>query len=108
VELKHAEIERIFNYYKRMVSIWTELAERVENSVDPSAAPPEKAKVAGQAAYARRTAHEVWAGLARRMEQRLKGLGVPELCNRPAGKTLPDQIRAWRSKEVSNYFSDYK
>jgi hypothetical protein len=108
VELKHAEIERVFNYYKKMVLVWTQLAERVEKIVGPSAAPRERAKAAGQAAYARRTAHEVWAGLAQRMDLRLKGLGILELRARPAGKTLPDQIRVWRSKQALNYFPDYK
>jgi hypothetical protein len=108
VELKHTEIEHVFNYYKKMVSVWMKLAERVENTVGPSTTPREKAKAAGQAAYARRTAHEVWAGLARRMDLRLRGLGISELRARPTGKTLPDQIRAWRLKELSNYLSDYK
>jgi hypothetical protein len=108
VEIKHAEIERVFNYYKKMVSIWDQLAERADNAVDPSAPPRERAKAAGQAAYARRTAHEVWAGLARRMDQRLKGLGITELRTRPDGKTLPEQIRAWRLKQTADHFPDYE
>jgi hypothetical protein len=106
VELKHAEIERIFNYYKKMVSVWVTLADRAENAIGLLA--PEKVKVLGEAAYTHWTAHGVWAGLARRMELRLKGLGIAELCNRPEGTALPDQIRVWRSKELAKHFPDYK
>jgi hypothetical protein len=108
VEIKHAEIERVFNYYKKMVSIWDQLAERADKAVDSSAPPRERAKAAGQAAYARRTAHEIWAGLARRMDQRLKGLGITELRTCSDGKTLPEQIRAWRLKQIADHFPDYE
>jgi hypothetical protein len=108
VELKHAEIERVFNYYKKMVSVWEQLAKRADDAVSPSAPPRERAKAAGQAVYARRTAHEVRAGLARRMDQRLEGLGISELRIRSDGKTLPEKIRAWRLKEVSDHFPDYE
>jgi hypothetical protein len=108
VELKHAEIEHVFNYYKKMVSVWEQLAKRVDDAVGPSAPPQERAKAAGQAVYARQTAHKVWAGLARRMDQQLEGLGISELRMRSDGKTLPEKIWAWRLKEVSNHFPDYE
>jgi hypothetical protein len=91
-----------------MISVWEQLGERAEKVVGLSFTAQEKAKAAGQAAYARRTAHEVWAGLSRRMDQRLKGLGIAELRTRPDGKTLPEQIRVWRLKEISKHFPDYK
>jgi hypothetical protein len=108
VEIKHAEIERVFNYYKKMVSLWAQLAERAEHTVHPCASPGEKAEAAGKAAYARRTAHHVWAGLTQRMEQRLKGLGISELRTCSDGNPLPDRIRAWRLKEIAKHFPDYK
>jgi hypothetical protein len=108
VEIKHAEIERVFNYYKKMVSVWAQLAERAEHTVHPCASPGENAKAAGKAAYARRTAHHVWAGLTQRMEQRLKGLGIVELHTYVDGNPLPDRIRAWHLKEIVKHFPDYK
>jgi hypothetical protein len=90
-----------------MVSVWVQLADRAEQNVGPSATHRKKALASGQAAYARRTANEVWGGLARRMELRLKGLGIPELRTCPDDMTLPDGIRAWRLKELAEYFPEY-
>jgi hypothetical protein len=95
VEMKHAEVQRVYAYFKKMSSIWLQMSETKV-----------RAGSSGGAAYARRTAG-MWTQFGEKMTATLGDAGVPELRNVPAGTTFVDQILARREAEISKFLPGY-
>jgi hypothetical protein len=94
IELKHAEIHRLWKYNITFNSFWLTLAERW--SCKP-----------GMAAYAHRQADK-YRKRAANLDVEWVGVGVAELRDIPLGKTLANQVMARRKSEIAKYLPGYR
>jgi len=88
VEIKHAEFYRVIRAFRKYREIWTALA---SSSPTP-----------GHAAYANKVAARYMVMEINACE-RFKTCGIPILREIEEGRTLADQILAWRALEAQRF-----
>ncbi|KAK7451671.1 hypothetical protein VKT23_012348 [Stygiomarasmius scandens] len=94
VEIKHAEFHRAIKYFEKFSQIWTSLAHKSDTRNKP-----------GHAAYARKQAG-MYANLRSECETLLRAAATIDetLRDIPEGKTLSDQVLAFRERERAQFW----
>lgn len=90
VEIKHAEFARVLRAFRKSGEVWTALA-------DPIFSP-----TPGHTAYANKVAAR-YVLMERDAEARFRACSIPILREVKEGRTLADQILAWRAREALRF-----
>lgn len=91
VEIKHAEFARVIRAFRKSSQIWSAIANLSSSSLTP-----------GHTAYANKVAAR-YALMERDAEVRFKACGIPVLREVEEGRSLVDQIVAWRAQEALRF-----